>query len=228
MFAEMTALPRLLAGFGRLHARLHRVVPPRDAAPPRVAGIDALMEDADHPPVADAVGAEVARLASTRPQPGPPVVCHGELNPVQVYSRGGAEGDGTLGDAEDGTVSVPVNWAVAGVGDAETDVAATLVGFWSGSLYISSGVQRRMYRIARDPLASGYLNGYEAAAPRPLDRERLRWWQAVHLCALAAGIARRIAYGPAGPWDPAGSVTQPAVALDEIRSRVLELTSPSI
>jgi hypothetical protein len=225
MFAEMMSLPRLLAGFGRLHARLHGLEPPADAGPPAVAGIDALAEEADDPAVADAIGAEVALLARRRPEAGPQTICHGELNPVQVYSRGGGDGDGSLGDADDGTVSVPVNWAVAGVGDAELDVAATLVGFWSGGLYIANAVQRRMYRMARDPLASGYLNGYEAAAARPLDHDRLRWWQAVQLCSLAAGIARCTVHGSDGPWDAAGSVVQPRAALDEIRSRVRELAA---
>ncbi len=263
MFAEMMALPRLLAGFGRLHARLHAVdldvhgngngnldadgngnghgsrdgvgsrgPGSRDGAgggvltgsAPAAQGtgaVDALAaEAADDESVRAALGPEVARLATHAPAPAEPVICHGELNPVQVYSRGEpTDGDGQ----DDGTVSVPVNWAGAGTGDAEMDVAATLTGFWSGALYIDNLVQRRMYRMARDPLASGYLGGYRAAAPRVLDEDRLRYWQAFHLCRLGAGIARCAHRGPDGPWDPAAAVVNPRTALDEIRSRAREL-----
>jgi hypothetical protein len=244
MFAEMMALPRLLAGFGRLHARLHAVAvngagdgdgdgigTGDDRSGDDGTGLfDALAATAeDDEAVGAELGPEVARLAAHTPAPADRVICHGELNPVQVYSRGepgdGGHGDDGHGDdgEDDGTVSVPVNWAGAGTGDAEMDVAATLTGFWSGALYIDNLVQRRMYRMARDPLASGYLAGYRAAAPRALDEDRVRYWQAFHVCRLGAGIARCARRGPDGPWDPAAAVVNPRAALDEIRSRAREL-----
>jgi hypothetical protein len=216
MVAEMMALPQLLAGFGRLHARLHALAVPAEpvASSPALTDVEAVVARADDEAVREAVGTELGWLAQHRPAVTPPVVCHGQFSPVHIYS----DGDG------DDAVSVPVNWSGAGAGDPELDVAATLTGFWSGALYIDGVVQRRLYRMARDPLASGYLTAYEAAAPRPLDEAGLRYWQAYHLCRLAADIARCARYGPDDAWDPAAAVVQPRAALDEIRGRVAELT----
>ena len=222
MLAEMLALPRLLGGFGRLHARLHALALPAGpvASNDELGDVDALVALSGGGPVGDALGAELAWLDTHRPAAGPPVVCHGELNPVQVYSHGAAGDDG-----EADPLSVPVNWTSAGTADAELDVAATLTGFWSGALYIDNAVQRRLYRMARDPLASGYLTGYRAAAPRPLDDGRLRYWQAFHLCRLAAGVVRCASDGPADAWDPAAAVVQPRAAVTEVRKRIAELAA---
>jgi hypothetical protein len=214
MVADLTSLPDHLAGLGRLHARIHAV--PIDAAGGAVtplADLDDLVALTDHRAVGDAVGAEAQRLATARPPASDPVVCHGQLNPVHVVSDGDAAT----------AVTVPVNWTRAGLGDRELDVAETLTGFWSAVHYIDSALQRRLYAMARDSLASGYRGAYEAAAPRPLDDARLRYWQAVALCRLAAGIARHLADGPADAWDPAAAVVKPRAALDEIRGRVREL-----
>jgi hypothetical protein len=220
MLAEMLALPRLLAGFGRLHARLHSVALPAGAVASndQLGDVDALVVLSGGGPVGDALGAELAWLEAHRPPAGPRVISHGELNPVQVYSHGATEVDAD-------PASVPVNWAGAGTADAELDVAATLTGFWSGALYIGNAVQRRMYRMARDPLASGYLSAYRAAAPRPLDEGRLRYWQAFHLCRLAAGVLRCASDGPADAWDPAAAVVQPRAAVTEVRKRIRELAA---
>jgi aminoglycoside phosphotransferase (APT) family kinase protein len=223
MISDMAALPRLLADFGRLHAALH-ALPVPDLDLDGGTGVGALGDPDTFDDVVrrggrspgsayGRVAAQVAWLTEHRPPPDRPVVCHGELNPVHVV----IDGDG------DGAVAVPVNWTGAGLGDAAYDVAATLVGFWSTPLYVDSAVQRRVLRMVRDSLASAYLAAYREAADRPLDRARLDFWQAYHLSRVAAGIARCADRGPAGPWDTAAHIAQPASTLAEIGRRFREL-----
>ncbi len=231
MIGDMAALPRLLAGFGRLHAALHAL--PTAGLDPDVGVVDPVIEgpddgspgdlgtfdDAVHRGRRSAAGpfgriaGQVAWLAEHRPPPHRPAVCHGELNPVHVV----IDGDGA------GTAAVPVNWTGAGLGDPAYDVAATLVAFWSTPLYADSAVQRRLLKMIRDSLASAYLAAYREAADRPVPDARLDYWQAYHLCRIATGIARCADRGPAGPWDTAAHVAQPVNALDEIGRRFREL-----
>jgi hypothetical protein len=231
MISDMAALPRLLAGFGRLHAALHALPAPdldvhddggwRDGGCGALGDLgtfdDVVVRGRQSPDGAfGRVTAQVAWLTEHRPPPDRPVVCHGELNPVHVV----IDGD------DDGSAAVPVNWTGAGLGDAEHDVAATLVGFWSTPLYVDNAVQRRVLKMVRDSLASAYLAAYRGVADRPLDDVRLDYWQAYHLCRVAAGIARCADRGPAGLWDAAAHVAQPASALDEIGRRFSELADP--
>jgi hypothetical protein len=118
---------------------------------------------------------------------------------------------------------VPVNWTCAGLADPEYDVAATLTGFWSAPLYVDSAVQRRVLRMVRESLASAYLGAYDAAAARPLDRTRLDYWQAFHLCRIAAGIARCARHGTGDPWDSAVHVARPTDAFDEVERGARDL-----
>lgn len=228
MISDMAALPRLLADFGRLHAALHALPAPDLGADAgalvdldRLDSLDRLDDMVDRgvrsPGGAHGrVAALVAWLGEHRPAAERPVVCHGELNPVHVVVDG---------DGDDATM-VPVNWTAAGLAEPAYDVAATLTGFWSTPLYVDSAVQRRLLKLIRDSLASAYLAAYREVAARPLDDARLDYWQAYHLCRSAAAIARCADRGPAGPWDTAAHVAQPAAALGEIERRVHELTAP--
>jgi aminoglycoside phosphotransferase (APT) family kinase protein len=229
MISDMAALPRLLADFGRLHAALHALPAPDldfgdgdgdgdgevDGTVGDLGTFDDVVQKGRQSPggAFGRIATQVDWLTEHRPPPDRPVVCHGELNPVHVV----IDGDG------DGAVAVPVNWTGAGLGDAAYDVAATLVGFWSTPLYVDSAVQRRVLRMVRDSLASAYLAAYREAADRPLDGARLDFWQAYHLSRVAAGIARCADRGPAGPWDTAAHVAQPASTLAEIGRRFREL-----
>lgn len=204
MIGDMPALPRLLADFGRLHAALHAL--PVAEGPP--------VSDPTAPAPGEEIAPTVARqrawLDREHRPAGRRVVCHGDLTPVHVLRDG---------DANPG---VPVNWTAATVAEPEHDVAATLVGFWSSALY-GNAVQRRLLRLAREPLAAAYLSAYREVAPWPLEDGRLRYWQAFHLHRLAAAVDRRLRHGPAGPWDPAAHVATPTRALQEIDRRFREL-----
>jgi len=250
MVTDMASLPQLLADFGRLHAALHALPAPiagvpgpdgnlvapsghRDPGrPPLVHATD----DGDGAADDDRITAMAAWLAAHRPPTASPVICHGELTPVHVVLAGDEKpGDGDAdaspgGNGDDGhrdtraAGAVVVNWMGAGVADAELDVAATLTGFWSTPLYVDSAVQRRVLRMVRDSLGSSYQAAYLEAADRPLDDDRLVYWQASHLCRIAVGVARCAARGPCGPWDTAAHVVQPDAALDEIERRFRDLT----
>jgi len=204
MIGDMPALPRLLADFGRLHAALHALPVPE--GPPVV--------DPVAPPPDEEAAPAVARQRAWLDREHRPaahrVVCHGDLTPVHVLRDG------------DATPGVPVNWTAATVAEPEHDVAATLVGFWSSALY-GNAVQRRLLRLAREPLASAYLSAYRDVAPWPLEDDRLRYWQAFHLHGLAVAIDRRVRLGPAGPWDPAAHVATPTRSLQEIDRRFREV-----
>lgn len=204
MIGDMPALPRLLADFGRLHAALHAL--PVPAGPP-VAEPEAPMPEEEPAPT---IARQRAWLHREGRPTGRRVVCHGDLTPVHVLRDG------------DAAPGVPVNWTATTVAEPEHDVAATLVGFWSSALY-GNAVQRRLLRLARDPLASAYLSAYREVAPWPLEDGRLRYWQAFHLHRLAAAIDRRLRHGPAGPWDPAAHVATPTRSLQEIDRRFREV-----
>lgn len=207
MITDMPALPRLLGDFGGLHAALHALPVPRLPVPHQTGTGDATPVE---PPLdydaAPAVVRQREWLDAHRPAPGDPVVCHGEFNPAHVV-RDGDEGPG-----------VPVNWTAATVAEAEYDVAATLVGFWSAALY-GNAVQRRMLKTVREPLASTYLARYREAAADPLDDGRLRFWQAAHLHRLAAAVDRRLRRGATGPWDTSAHVAIPTRSLRDVDRR---------
>jgi Phosphotransferase enzyme family len=204
MIGDMPALPRLLADFGRLHAALHALPVPE--GPP-------VVDPVAPPPDEEAAPAAARQRAWLDREHRPAahrVVCHGDLTPVHVLRDG------------DATPGVPVNWTAATVAEPEHDVAATLVGFWSSALY-GNAVQRRLLRLAREPLASAYLSAYRDVAPWPLEDDRLRYWQAFHLHRLALAIDRRVRLGPAGSWDPAAHVATPTRSLREIDRRFREV-----
>jgi hypothetical protein len=206
MIGDVPALPRLLAEFGRLHAALHGL--PVPVGPPVADPV----APAPDPEAAPSLARQRAWLDIERPPAGPRVVCHGDFTPVHVVRDG------------DAAPGVPVNWTAATVAEPEYDVAATAVGFWSTALY-GNAVQRRLLKLAREPLASAYLSAYREVAPWPLDDGRLRYWQAFHLHRLAAAIDRRLRHGPAGPWDPATHVATPTRSLQDVDRRFREVTA---
>ena len=93
---------------------------------------------------------------------------------------------------------MPVNWTAATVAEAEYDVAATLVGFWSTALY-GNAVQRRMLKTVRDPLATTYLARYRRRRPRA--RRRPAALLAAAPAPPGGGHRPRLRRGATGPWD---------------------------
>jgi len=213
MVDDFMAVPKLLAGFGQLHARLHDLPPAaldgldlgRDAAP-----LDELTDRAAVDAVQTELDAELTWLAKNHPRPPDEreVLCHGELNPVHVY----------VVDTDPST-ECPVNWTRARRAAPAFDVAATTIAFWTAPLYVESTVQRTALKVIRDSLISGYLKAYTEASTGGLDDDALAYWQAFHLGWLATDLARRLHDEPVGSWEPAASAVNPAGALDDVRKR---------
>lgn len=205
MTSDLVGLPDHLASFGRLHARLHSL------------STDGLSDDAGPPAVPDdpAVAEEVAWLDDNRPPGAPPVLCHGNLHPVQVYVRG---------DDEPGP-TVTADWTQARLAEPELDVGATLVAFWTAPLYVANRTHRALVKLARDSLASAYLTAYGKAATRPLEDARVRYWQAFHLCTLAASLSRRRRGEAVSPWSEASNATHPEKAFRTVKARMASFMS---
>jgi aminoglycoside phosphotransferase (APT) family kinase protein len=217
MTSDLVGLPDHLASFGRLHANLHNL--PIDGlvddTPPALAELHAALDLADSG-AAVAVEQEMAWLDANRPPDAIPVLCHGHLNPVHVYVRA---------DNEPGP-TVTVDWTQARLAEPELDVGGTLVSFWTSPLYVPNRAQRAVVKLARDALASAYLAAYGKTANRPLDEDRLRYWQAFHLCRLAADLAVVAAGGTVSQWAPASNAVHPDKALRSVRSRFWDQTRP--
>jgi hypothetical protein len=209
MLIDMPAIPKLLAGFGELHARLHRL--PTGSLPAPAAGsdpVDTLEAGATSEAVRGEISNELGWLRRRRPATTAPVACHGLFNPIHVYLEGG-----------DFSSAVPVNWTQARVIEREFDVAATVTAFWSAPLYVENAMYRKGMQMARQPLIDAYQEAYGASAPG-LDDAALRYWQVLHLTQLLADAARRRHGELGGPWDTARGVVDPTSAMDEIRTRI--------
>jgi aminoglycoside phosphotransferase (APT) family kinase protein len=230
MVDDFMAVPRFLAAFGQLHARLHALSVDELVAAATAgngadgngpddndddAPLDELLDRAASGAVRAEVDTELTWLDKFRPGEAADVLCHGELNPVHVYV-----------DGSDTATAVPVNWTRTRLGPRAFDVAATVTAFWTSPLYVDGAVQRTALKMIRDSLISAYLKAYSEASPEPLDDEALRYWQAFHLGWLATDLARRIHDQPVGPWDPATAVPKPAEALQDLRQRFWELAEP--
>jgi len=220
MVDDMAGVPRLLNDFGRLHARLHTLaVEPDgtgDAAAdggPALGSVAELTDRASSDAVRAAVADELAWLDRNAPGPGRRVVCHGELHPAHVYV-----------DPDDPSTTVVVNWARARLADPEIDVACALSAFWFAPYFLDNALYRKGMKMARDSLASSYLDAYRDAAAEPLDDARLAYWQAYQFGSLATDLAHRVHHGPRSRWDPMAGVVNPERTLDEVRERFWELT----
>jgi Phosphotransferase enzyme family len=210
------AIPQLLRAMAEAHARLHQV--PVEGAPPAVAGdepLAALDRVLDATGLAAEFAPERAWLDDHAPPPGPPAVCHGDLQPAAMRL-----------DGDDTTTAMLVNWSAALVADTEYDVALTLLMFWSAP-YLAEGMgQRKMLKTVRDMITDGYRAAYEGAGGSgPLDEDRLRYWGAFHALrwsvALAAADRRG---GPVDAWDPVGLVQHGASYRKDLGRRFARLT----
>jgi aminoglycoside phosphotransferase (APT) family kinase protein len=225
MVDDVMAVPKFLAAFGQLHARLH-ALPVTTLTDGRADGtipspLDELANligdgagdgNDDGHGDREALAAELGWLNDDQPEGRSTALCHGELNPLHVYVDGG-----------DPSTAVPVNWTRARLADPAYDVAATLTAFWSLPIYVESAVQRTMVKMFRDSLSSAYLGAYTEASPDGVDDRSLRYWQAYHLAWLATALVRRIDGEPVGPWDPAANVVNPDNALADVRARFWDL-----
>lgn len=130
-------------------------------------------------------------LRSRRPPETPPVICHGDLHPLNVL-------------VQNGQVSGVLDWPNALIGDAAFDVAATrlILRFVPPGLAAGPPLSW-LARIGQPILARRYLAGYRRQ--RPIEPARLAYYEvAATLRALVrAGESRRRAIGapPPSPLD---------------------------
>jgi ubiquinone/menaquinone biosynthesis C-methylase UbiE len=104
--------------------------------------------------------------------PGDHVLCHGSFQPMLLVD--GRRPD----DDESDEHTLVTGWGRAVLAEPELDVAYTLLAFWSGHLFADTRPKSTMLRMIREPLAASYRRSY--AQSRPLDADRLRFWQAFH------------------------------------------------
>jgi aminoglycoside phosphotransferase (APT) family kinase protein len=113
------------------------------------------------------------RAALTRVEPllpeldaSPRVACHGDFHPLNVLV--------------DGDESMVVDWTDAALGDRHGDVARTHLLFHFGAaLATSNRAAKALMGASQGWLSKRFLTAYQRAVP--LDAERLRKWEAVHL-----------------------------------------------
>ena len=158
----------LVAGLAATQARLHEL--PTDGWPHPVEGseIDRRLATIGERRPTDPVlaraldwlrhNAEVARNEDR-------VVGHFDFHPVNVLV------------ADDGALTV-IDWENAAIGDAHSDVAATLSIFEFAPVVAGSTIERVVLRAAKPFLVRSYRQAY--ARHRALDERRLRYWRAWH------------------------------------------------
>jgi aminoglycoside phosphotransferase (APT) family kinase protein len=93
------------------------------------------------------------------------VPCHGDFHPLNVMVAG-----------EQATV---IDWTDAGLGDRHGDVARTYLLFHVAAIAASTRVEKAVLKASHGWLARRYRRAYERV--QPLDPERLRHWEALHL-----------------------------------------------
>lgn len=170
-----------------LHARLHgpagaahlRASSPTEPLSLSASGLSELLGDVA------VLGAPFAEptdwLVRNRPGTGPEALCHGASPPAHVLVSDERDDDDpglTLTD-----------WCAGGLAEPEFDVALALLTFWLSPAMAANRSERRSLRLVREWLRSTYCERYLEI--RPLDADRLRYWEAFHAVRLAAAMTLR-------------------------------------
>lgn len=184
----------LLRGFAAHHDAIHRLPVTALGAGAPIPTISARDELARID--ADRYAGEVAWLDEHVPAPAPLVLAHGGYQPLAVYGPRPAEWPDHGGPGRGLTVT---NWCGAVLAEPEFDVAFTLVAFWSAPFFAPNRSERTAIKMIRTTLLNTYKQGY--TAERPIDPDRLRFWQAFH---ALRGLARMT-----GAYDHDGSPFAP-------------------
>ena len=161
---------RMLERLADLQLRLHAI--PIDGWPEakeaglaarRLALVRRSLERHDDPDLRDAL----ARAERLLPElyAAERVPCHGDFHPLNVMVAG-----------EQCTV---IDWTDAGLGDRHGDVARTYLLFHVAAIAATTRVEKAVLKVSHGWLASRYRRAYERAYP--LDPDRLRHWEALHL-----------------------------------------------
>jgi aminoglycoside phosphotransferase (APT) family kinase protein len=179
MTSSPTRIPTLIRRLAELHAQLHMLscdswpVPEARAcnAPRRLALVRTRVENGDL-----AIAPALARVdrALAALTAAPEVVCHGDFHPLNVMID-------TTGRA------VVIDWTDVALDDRHCDVARTTAVLRSAAVAGGSSIERVLLAVAGPVLAFAYLRAYRRLLP--VDRDRLRRWEAVHLVNGWAQIA---------------------------------------
>ena len=175
MAAAMTGRPWTARAevdrLARLHVVLHRL----DGASSPLHRSGASLLDrrlslvrrvvADRPASALADGLERVDALRGRLEGSAPSVCHGDFHPLNVLV--------------DGPRASVLDWTDAGVGDRHGDVARTALLFRMAAGFAQGTAERVALRGGGPLLARRYLRSYRRLLP--LDADRLRLWEPVHL-----------------------------------------------
>ncbi len=181
------ALPRQLATAA---AQLHALDPGpvRDAltaATGQPVGLDGLIEHLGARLTtigAVALGAHLDALVSTRPSPGPEVVCHGDLHPFNVLTDGGR--------------LTVLDWTAAQIAEREYDLSFTSLLVSSPPLSVPGPVRPAINGAARW-LARRFLTEYARCAPsHAVDEARLAWYHRLHTIRILMEVAEWEAVDP--------------------------------
>jgi hypothetical protein len=213
MAVNLTHGNDLLAGFARHQARIHRLP----------------LDDLDAVPIVD-IGTEIARIDATKFEPqrrwleahqpagGEMVLCHGAYQPGCVHGPPAERWPELGGPGEGLTVS---NWSNALRCERESDVAYTLLAFWSLPYFARTRSERAAMKMLRNNLINTYRVAY--VEQQPLDSDRLQFWQAFH---CLRGLARMV-----GWYDDSGLAYQaidrgplPAELAPELQRHFIRLT----
>lgn len=198
MASDFANLPAIIGSLGRLQARLHSE--PASVAPGPVRDWAAALGRLDAKLAeSGAVRRELDMVRQRRwlgsHDPGPvvPVPCHGEFTPLNVHLPPG-----------DTSAAVVAAWGEASLCDREYDLAASHLALWSSPYVAPDKGHRRLLKLARSAVITGYDTGYRATAGTQPDDRRLAAWGAYHACwySLATAVAP-VPVAEENGWNPA-------------------------
>ena len=126
-----------------------------------------------------------------------PVLVHNDFHPLNLVA--------------DGDRLTLLDWSDATLGDRHCDVARTLALFWLAPPLESNAVTRMVLTVLRRFIVPAYARAYRKHLP--LDKRRLRYWQALHAFKAWAQIAVMRQEGEAAIGAPAGVLAQIPQAL---------------
>jgi aminoglycoside phosphotransferase (APT) family kinase protein len=210
----LLALPRLATGLpdrlARAAADLHRLDPQPietelSRATVRTIGVDGLLDHylarardlADTP-----LQRTLERLAATRPDPTPRVVCHGDLHPFNVLA--------------DGDQTVVLDWTAGQIAHPAYDLAFTCLLLANPPLDAPKPLLPVINAAARR-IANRFLSTYRKIGPHPIDPATLDWYRSLHGCRILTDLAGWRATGDleahrGHPWIAIEASLQPLLA----------------
>ena len=167
-----------------LHARLHRT-PVRGLPQPERPFLDRELEAIEAAVTEsglDGLAAGADWLRKHRPPDAePPCPLHLDLHPKNMVVRGRR------------CVAV-LDWSESDIGDRHADVAMALLHMTTAPVYDASPLTRLMLPVGRAMTRMMYFNGYRRRLP--IDRTRLRYYQAWAALRRLARFGRWVCVGP--------------------------------